>query len=160
MTGDSSGVSVVSSSVSFSSVSGSVSTDVISDCAAIWWIFASANAPSETMLSSDQILAVTCITPSTIVHSVGVAPTLTESKTPSWASVSASSPALVAEIRAANITPSGVSTRSVTMPMGLVESWYCISFGAGPSTGKLPGIKSTSKPVLVFAATLYGAAKP
>ena len=84
---------------------------------------------------------------------MGSAPTLTLSKTPSSASARASSPARVLEILALNIMPLSVSTRSATIPMGLVRSWFSMSLGAGPSTGREPGMNLTRWPSETVATT-------
>ena len=112
------------------------------------------NAGTGTMLSSSQSAAVTTMTPSlSYLNFVGLTPTDTESRTPSEASCSASSPAAVLAILAANIMPSGVSTRSVTTPTGCVASWYKNSLGAFPSVGSAPASNRTSVPSVTWAAT-------
>ena len=74
--------------------------------------------------------------------------------TPSAARVRASSPRAVREIFIEASMPSGVSTRSATIPTGLVESWYMNTRGALPSTGSDPGLNMTSWPSLTVANTL------
>jgi hypothetical protein len=81
-------------------------------------------------------------------------PTLTLSKTPSSARVNAVSAWGTLLSLAVNIMPSGVSARSVTMPMAWVLSWFINRRGALPSTGRLPGSKMTSVPSETIAATL------
>ena len=97
---------------------------------------------------------------SSYLNFVAFTPTDTWSIVPSAAITSASLPRLVALIRAANSMASGVSTRSVTTPMGWLASWYINSRGALPSTGRLPGINMISLPSDTVANTLYGTATP
>ena len=149
---------VASLMVSVSCV-GSVSIVLISgsSCgilAAMSVIIAPANAGTGTSDNSIQSAAVTVTVPSlAVVYLIGFTPTDTESKTPSCARINASSPACVLLILAVNIMPSGVSTRSVTMPMALVESWFMYRRGALPSTGRLPASKITDVPSATVAAT-------
>jgi hypothetical protein len=84
----------------------------------------------------------------------------TWSMTPSDSMIMASWPWLDAEILAVNSIPSGLSTRSVTTPTGIVLSWYMNSRGALPSTGSAPGLIMTSWPDATVALTLYGTATP
>ena len=115
-----------------------------------------AKAGMGTSDNSRHSAAVITVVPSSIWYeSITSTPTDTESKTPSLASCRASSPAAVAAIFAVNSMPepSAASRRSVTNPTGWEASWYMNSFGALPSTGRLPGANMTDSPPDTVADT-------
>ena len=123
--------------------------------------FACGNAPNGTNDNSTQRADATTNVPlSSNSASIGSAPTLTASNTPSLASSNASLPAAVLLIRATKYTPFSSSARSVTTPIAAVKSWFCTNLGAGPSTGSEPGKNLTVVPSATVASTLYGAATP
>ena len=116
---------------------------------------APANAPCGTRLNSTQSPLRMVILPlSSYLNSVGLTPTETASMTPSDASTNASSPARVLETLAVKYMASALSTRSETKPTACVESWYIYSFGALPSTDKLPGANCTFVPSETVAKVL------
>ena len=96
-----------------------------------WWILAAtrsilaaSKAPKGKRLSSCQSALVIIIVPaSSKLNSTGKIPTDKLSKTPSFASCNASSPARVSLMRASNNTVSPTCSRLSTMPMGWVLSW-------------------------------------
>ena len=78
--------------------------------------------------------------------------------TPSAASSRASLPRAVLEIRMEASMASSVSTRSATIPTGMVESWNMNTRGAFPSTGREPRMKRTVVPSETVAQVSYGTA--